>query len=85
MPRNVKNFYLTGRIDGRSTAVEGGPQSRDGGFRLAVKQRHEGRIVTALHLDGRANPDGSLVLQVEPGTAVAVKVDGDRLTIETRR
>ena len=85
MPQNVRNFWIDGRIDGRRTPIEGGPQSRDGGMRLTIKQRHEGGIVTAAHIDGRAMPDGTLRLAIEAGTAVTVRQDGDRLVIETRR
>lgn len=85
MPRNVRNFWVTAHIDGRRTDLEGGPSSRDGGIRLTIKQRDRGGIVTAAHIDGRADADGRLVLALEPGTGVTARIDGDRIVIETAR
>lgn len=63
MPRNVRNFWLEGQIDGRASKIEGGPVSKDGGFFLRVKMRDEGSVVTALSIRGTAWPDGSLWLE----------------------
>lgn len=85
MPQNVRNFWLTGRIDGRSTAIEGGPQAKTGGFRLTVKQRSDGGIVDGAYLDGRADDDGNLTLTIAAGTRARVELDGDRIVIRTHR
>lgn len=79
MPRNVRNFYLTAEIDGRRTRLEGGPQARDGGFSLVVRQRTHGCVGRGLHVDGRATSDGRLILEVSDAEGVPV------LTHETHR
>lgn len=63
MPRNVHNFWLTLKVDGKASTVETGPQAKDGGFSLTVKMREDGGIVTALHVRGYARGDGTLELQ----------------------
>lgn len=65
MPRNVRNFWIDARIDGRSARLEGGPQAKDGGFSLVIRQRDNGGIVTALHVDGRVLSDGRICLDVQ--------------------
>lgn len=42
----MRNFYMTANIDGRSTAVTGGPQRKDGGMVIEVRQRDKGNSVT---------------------------------------
>ena len=69
----IRNFWIKANIDGRKTALEGGPAARDGGFRLQVKMRDAqvaGRIAFPLNIEGRANDDGtlSLIVQAPPGT-----------------
>lgn len=32
MPRNVRNFWIEGRIDGRESVLKGGPKNKAGGF-----------------------------------------------------
>lgn len=66
MPRNVRNFWLEGRIDGRASEITGGPVSAGGGFTLTVYQRDGGRVTTAARITGWATPDGTLRLDVEP-------------------
>lgn len=39
MPRNVRNFWIEGRIDGRDSTFAAGPATKDGGFSLTIKQR----------------------------------------------
>lgn len=68
MPRNVRNFWLEGDIDGNRAAVSGGPQSKGGGFSLRIKQRHRGGIVEAMTVTGWVMADGSLALEAESGT-----------------
>ena len=64
MPRNVRNFWLEANIDGRDTTLEGGPISKDGGFRLTIYQRHNGDVVKALDITGQVSHDGELQLWV---------------------
>ena len=65
-PRNVRNFWIEADIDGQSTQLSGGPKSKDGGFRLTVKMRHHGEIVTAAVIAGEANDKGGLVFYIRP-------------------
>jgi hypothetical protein len=47
----VRNFYVSGTVDGRRTDIGAGPQAKDGGMSLHITQRNEGAIVTALHIE----------------------------------
>jgi len=83
MPRVVRNFYVTARIDGQERLVRGGPRSKDGGLFLTVYQRTEGQIAKALTLICTAC-DGTLRLRVEPVLPFSRKKDGS-LWIDTKR
>ena len=63
MPKNVRNFWLSARIDGRNSLLEGGPQSKDGGFSLAIFQRDGGDVREAAIIEGR-EIDGVLTLRI---------------------
>lgn len=65
MPRNVRNFWIELDVDGVSRRIATGPQSKDGGFRLTIRQRDGGGIITALDVQGNAGPNGRLTLMVE--------------------
>ncbi len=78
MPRNVRNFWLEGSIDGRSSKISGGPQGKDGGFELSVLMRDKGEVVEALDVRGYAE-NGRLVLWVRK------RKDDASLRIETVR
>lgn len=64
MPHNVRNFWVDGRIDGRDTDLSGGPQTKDGGLSINVKQRHGGAVTQALTVEGSVTQDGTLLLTV---------------------
>lgn len=53
MPRNVRNFWIEGEVDGRKTPIAFGPQEKDGGFRLTVYMRDEGRMENVLEIEGQ--------------------------------
>lgn len=62
-PRFVRNFWLSLTVDGRSTTVETGPASKDGGFFLEIKVRENGGISpNSLYITGRVS-DGQLILE----------------------
>jgi hypothetical protein len=61
MPRNVRNFWVEVEIDGRKTKFAGGPRSKDGGLRVTIKQRHRGKVVKALEVEGEASGDDLLL------------------------
>lgn len=88
MPRNVRPFWITGRIDGRTTAIDAGPRAKDGGISLRVLMRDDGSPTTALHIDGRVMADGTIVLAVEPDDRLepdAIEWADGRLVIRTHR
>lgn len=90
MPRNVRNFWLTARIDGKSAPVSCGPQRADGGFDLTIQMRRGGDATEALEILGRAGPDGALVIKVRGhGACTAHEItrgaNGFDLTIHGQR
>lgn len=82
MPRNVRNFWLELTVDGKTSRVETGPQSKDGGFQLTIKMRDEGDITIAASIVGVAT-DGKLALMFRPELATD-EHDGD-ICIHTKR
>ena len=56
----IRNFYISGTIDGRKTTVGAGPANRDGGMALTVQQRSGGGLVTAMTIECYANNMGQL-------------------------
>lgn len=66
MPRNVRNFWLEGSIDGRTSALSGGPQAASGGFVVNVKQRNRGAVTTAGALYGEATNGRLRLLWIAP-------------------
>ena len=79
MPRNVRNWWLHGDVDGRASAIETGPRSRCGGFSLYIKQRNDGSILNVADLYGYVDKNGRLCLRV----TCAVD-ERDHVTIERR-
>jgi hypothetical protein len=68
MPRNVRNFWIEGRIKGRKTKISGGPVSKDGGMVFSLSIRHKGRVVKdAILIAGEVLDDGRLSLTVGIG------------------
>lgn len=61
----LRNFWLEASIGGRKTMVEGGPQSKDGGFVLRVFQRDNGRSVQVAWMHGFVNEAGELELATD--------------------
>ena len=64
----MRNFWIEAQIDGRKTALAGGPAQRGGGFELQVFMRNEGEAMEVVDLWGHVMRDGTLQLNV--------KVDG---------
>lgn len=62
----MRNFWVELRVDGQKTIRATGPQRKDGGFRLTIRQRNKGASEEVLRVFGEANPDGTLTLVVEP-------------------
>lgn len=58
-PHRVRNFWLSGRVDGIETPIGTGPKGTDGGFELTVLMRGpNGGVHAALTLLGTATDDG---------------------------
>ena len=85
MPRNVRNFWLTAEVGGQAPKKVGGPLAADGGFSATVRVRDGGSVTVGLRLRGWAGPDGSLILDVEPGDHPLTVLDGGGVRVETRR
>lgn len=64
MPRNVRNFWVTGRADGRDNPVTFGPVGRGDGIEIRVQQRHDGDVTDALRIKGYVDSDGNCHLVV---------------------
>ena len=64
MPRNVRNFWIDGQVDGRQSDVSGGPRAKDGGIRVDIKQRDNGSVTDAVTIKGYADSEGNLSLRV---------------------
>lgn len=84
MPRNVRNFWLEAKIDGRASTLTGGPQGRMGGFSLTIYQRLNATVMQALRIEGFASSDGTIRLSVCPafrddsGNAIPQGVSAER-------
>ena len=64
MPRNTRNFWIEGQIDGRNSELSGGPRNKDGGISVKIKQRNNKGITEAIRIDGIADSEGNLSLKV---------------------
>lgn len=60
----VRNFWIDGDVDGRTTSVKGGPVSKTGGMQVDIKQRDDGKIITAVKVRCSADDEGNLVTNV---------------------
>lgn len=84
MPRSVRNFWIELNVDGRTSRVETGPVSKDGGFSLSILVRNEGSILEKhMEVQGRAMMNGDLVV-----TAAVVRdrqTVGKELVLKSRR
>ena len=83
-PKNVRNFWIEGSIDGRLTKLVGGPESEGGGLHFTVYQRDKGEVVEALQLWGFAI-DNQLTLEVSVQSGVVAYIDGSSIRIQTER
>lgn len=82
MPRNVRNWWIEVTIDGRTSRIAAGPQSKDGGFSMRILQRSKGDIVESLSVWGIAQRDRPNVLTL---CAESPKLPNSMLTVETER
>lgn len=80
----VRNWWIELEIDGRTTRLEGGPRSKNGGFRLTIHQRTDGISERAFSAYGNAFENGTLSLHYMPQTSEGLLV-GDHNTIRSKR
>lgn len=87
MPRNVRNFWIDLRVDGKATRVETGPVSKEGGFEARVLMRHNGSVVDAASLWGNCDADGNIHLHFRPERGASFKYDATdgQISIFTKR
>lgn len=94
MPRNVRNFWIDGTIDGRSSGLSGGPQGKDGGFSMTILQREDGAVADGMRVTGgsfngrnvlRADVDDACIEVVthrdKPGRKIVVHVGSETYSI----
>jgi len=67
MPRNVRNFWIEAKVDGRKTPIAFGPQGKDGGFELTVHMRNKGEVERVLTMSGWVASNGMLCLSARTG------------------
>jgi hypothetical protein len=84
-PRTVRNFWISGDVDGRRSRISGGPRARSGGISLTLYQRQGGGVATALSVRCIACPDGTLRVEVEPVLPFRFSRRDGRLRITTKR
>jgi hypothetical protein len=63
-PRNVRNFWVSVEVDGRTTNVQTGPSAKDGGFNITIHMRDKGNIIHPVSIKGRSDGE-TLTLEVE--------------------
>ena len=85
MPRNVRNFYITGQLDGHQKQLSAGPKGESGCIDLFIRIRENGTVSDKyLRVTGQANKDGKLVLRARAYSEAGYP-DGEPLVIETDR
>jgi hypothetical protein len=65
MPRNVRNFWVEGNVDGAKSPQGFGPRNKDGGLSLTIYQRNAGNVEVAVRIRGFAHSDGTLRLEID--------------------
>ena len=60
----LRNFWIEAQIDGRKTALTGGPVSKEGGFVLDIRQRDKGSSFLAYRVVGYVGHYGRLIVEV---------------------
>jgi hypothetical protein len=74
----IRNFYLQGRIDGKTTEVSGGPASKTGGMYVDLFIRDQGQSRLGIRINC-IEVNGKLILNVEDSKGNSIH------KIETKR
>lgn len=69
----VRNFWIEAEIDGRQTALAGGPRSKDGGMTVTIYQRDKGGITEAVNIICEER-DGELRTLIQPKNGFDTKI-----------
>lgn len=72
----LRNFWAEVEVDGRETAMAGGPRSKDGGLMIRLYQRNDGEKINPVTVNCWAK-DGRLY--------TAVTINGERFVFDTKR
>jgi len=64
MPKHVRNFWVSARVDGKQTRVAFGPVKKDGGFDMTIQIRDRGEPLTVAEVIGSVGDDGKLKLRI---------------------
>lgn len=59
---NVRNFYVTADIEGRSTPLAGGPRNRNGNMLVTITQRSGGVVIPAFTIESHTYGDALVSL-----------------------
>lgn len=73
----VRNFYINCEIDGRSSALAGGPATKDGGLYLTLQQRNNGEVVTAIKINCYEK-NGKLITNVMNNEKIIYSFESER-------
>jgi hypothetical protein len=77
-PRNVRNFWIQGEVDGKKEAIGTGPRRKDGGFDLDILIREKGNISNKkLNIIGHVVND-KLLLDVLLNGEVLTSIETER-------
>jgi hypothetical protein len=66
----VRNFLIEASVDGYVRTFRLGPRSKGGGFKVTIRQRHQGQYTVAYRITGFAQ-DGRLICSIgQDGTVI---------------
>lgn len=60
----IRNFWMTSEVDGKDTAITGGPRSKDGGMISQFHIRNKGGSQRALTIYCMVNNEGKLQIDI---------------------
>lgn len=64
MSAHLRNFWITTKNDSSATIHATGPKGKYEGFRTTINVNELGESKTAVEIDGFANPDGTLTINI---------------------
>jgi len=64
-PRNVRNFFIKVKVDGKQKTVATGPRGKDGGLYIRLYQRDNGEVTNPISIWCHVNQKGELITEVD--------------------